>query len=224
MGNARGAVLIAPGIAAVGIALGVADENGDIALEDVFVHQHRVAALGAAQIDHMLIVLAVVGGDLPGVVKLVKKLLPEYLFHLRLGGSGVQAVGDDEENILLFNTAGVKLVKAGSDGDFSVACGLDAAFYDIGNHEDDAFSRRGKLPERRHAYGVADTLQSGVIKAVPILRQAGGIGHGFAGDKHIGIVGQLRRHEAVAVFKIKFHRCSPHFPRYLAIMSIYSSG
>ena len=64
VGDAGGAVLVAARVAAVGVALGVADEDGDVALIDVLVHQHRIARAGDAQVDHVLIVLAVVAGEL----------------------------------------------------------------------------------------------------------------------------------------------------------------
>ena len=57
MGDTSGAVLVAAGVTAVGIALGVANEDGDIAIEDILVHQDGVAALGGTQVDHVLVVL-----------------------------------------------------------------------------------------------------------------------------------------------------------------------
>ena len=61
VGDAGGAVLVAPGVAPVGVALGVADEDGDVAVEDVLVHQHRVPPVRDAQVHHVRAVLAVPG-------------------------------------------------------------------------------------------------------------------------------------------------------------------
>ena len=110
MGNARGAVLVAAGVATIGVALDVADEDGNVAVEDILVHEHRVAPLGGAQVYHMLRVLGIVAGDLVGPVELVKELLAQNLPHLALRGAGVQAVGEQQQNVLFANTAGVQLL------------------------------------------------------------------------------------------------------------------
>ena len=205
VGDAGGAVLVAAGVAAVGVALGVADEDGDVAVEDVLVHEHRVAPAGGAQIHHVIVVLTVVGGDLVGIVELVKQLLPQNLLHLGNGGPGVQTIGEHEQNVLLAYAAGVQLVQAGPDSHLPVGGGLTAALDDVGNDEDHGFAGGRQLPQSGHSVGVADGLQSGVVQAVPVLRQAFRVGHGLAGDEHIGVVGQVGGHQAVAVFKIQFH-------------------
>ena len=64
MGDACGAVLISPGVAAVGIALGVPDEDCHVAVIHIFVHEHRVAAVRGAQVHQMLIILAVMVDNL----------------------------------------------------------------------------------------------------------------------------------------------------------------
>ena len=107
VGNAGGAMLIAAGIAPIGIALGVADEDGDVAIEHVFIHQHRIPPAGDPQIHHMVIVLAVVAGDLMGIVKLVEQLHAQDLLHFRDGGPGMQAVGEHEQYVLLLHPARV---------------------------------------------------------------------------------------------------------------------
>src|SRR5699024_1087468 len=62
VGDAGGAVLVAAGVAAVGVALGVADEDGHVGVIDVLVHNHVVALGGVAQIYQVVVVLAVVAG------------------------------------------------------------------------------------------------------------------------------------------------------------------
>ena len=62
---------------------------------------------------------------------------------------------------------------------------------DVGNDEDHGFAGGRQLPQSGHSVGVADGLQSGVVQAVPVLRQAFRVGYGLAGDEHIGVVGQV---------------------------------
>src|SRR5699024_2735702 len=64
--DAGGAMLVAAGVAAVGVALGVADEDGDVGVIDVLVHDDVVAGGGVADVHQVVIVLAVVAGDLVG--------------------------------------------------------------------------------------------------------------------------------------------------------------
>lgn len=101
VGDAGGAVLVAAGIAAVGVALAVADEDRDVTLKDIAVHQHRITAVGMAQVHHIGGILAVMAGDLTGIVEFVEQLLAEDLPHLRDRGTGVQAVGDHQQHVLL---------------------------------------------------------------------------------------------------------------------------
>ena len=68
-----------------------------------------------------------------------------------------------------------------------------------------------QLRQRLHADGMADRIQRGLVQAVPVLGQAGRIGHRFTGDEHIGIVGQVGAHKAVAVFKLELHVIPPYF-------------
>ena len=213
MGDTGGAVFVAAGVAAVGVALGVADEDGNVAVKDILVHQHGVATLGGAQVHHVLVVLGVMAGDLVGPVKLVEQLLAQDLLHLGHGGPGMQAVGEHEEDVLLLHPGGVQLIQAGPDGHLPVGGGLAAALHDVGDDENHGLAGSGQLLQRRHTHGVADGLQGGVVQAVPVLGQALRIGHGGAGNEHVGVVGQVGAHQAVAVFKIKLHVCSPYFPR-----------
>ena len=206
VGDAGGAVLVAAGVAAVGVALRVTDEDGDVTFKDVFVHQHRRVVPGrAAEVDHVLRILGVVAGDLAGIIKFAEQLVAQDLFHLRHGGAGVQAVGDEQQDVLFLNTSGVQLIEARADGDLAVRRCLTAALDDVRDDEHDRLSRRGQLAQRRHPVGVADGVQRCGVQAVPVLRQAGGIRHGLAGDKHVGRVRQLRRHQTRAIFKFQFH-------------------
>ena len=81
VGNAGGTVLVAAGVTAVGVALGMADEDGNVAVEDVLVHENRVAPLRQAQVHHVLRVLGVVGSNLVGPVELVEQLVGWHHLH-----------------------------------------------------------------------------------------------------------------------------------------------
>ena len=72
MGDTGRAVLVASGITAIGIALGVTDQNGNITIEHILIHQNPIAALGTAQIHQMLIIFRIMTCDLMGPIKLVK--------------------------------------------------------------------------------------------------------------------------------------------------------
>ena len=205
MGDAGGAVLVAAGIAAVGVALAVADEDRDVTLKDIAVHQHRITAVGMAQVHHIGGILAVMAGDLTGIVEFVEQLLAEDLPHLRDRGTGVQAVGDHQQHVLLFHAAGVELVQAGPDGYLAVAGGLAAALDDVGDHDDRRLSGGSQLAQGRHIKGLTQRADRFVVQHVPVLRQAGRIGHRLAGDKYLGAVRKLCTHQAVTVFKIKLH-------------------
>ena len=205
MGDAGGAVLVAAGVAAVGVALRVADEHGDIRVIDVLVHDDVVALIGVAEVDEVVVVLAVVAGDLAGVVELTKQLVAEDGLHLLHGRTRMQAVGEEQQHVLLFDARAVELVEARADGDLAVAGRLVAALDDVRDDDDDGAALVRQLGEGLHADGMADGIERRLVQAVPVLRQALGIGHGLARDEDVGIVRQVGAHEAVAVFKIKFH-------------------
>ena len=75
------------------------DEDGDIGIIDILVHDDVVAVAGIAQIDEMLVILAVVAGDLTGVIELIKQLIAKDGLHLRHAGARVQTVGEQQQDI-----------------------------------------------------------------------------------------------------------------------------
>ena len=203
--DARRAVLVAAGVAAVGVALRVADEHGDVRVIDVFVHDDVVALVSVADVHQVLVVLAVVAGDLAGVVELAEQLLAQNRLHLLHGRARMQAVGKKQQHVLLLNARAVQLVKARPDGDLAVARRLVAALDDVRDDDDDRAPLVRQLTKRLHADRMADALEGRRVEAVPVLRQAFGIGHRLAGDKDVGAVRQVGTHQAIAVFKIKLH-------------------
>ena len=211
MRNAGRAVLIAAGVTAVGVALRMTDEDGNVGVIDILVHNDVVAVAGIAQIDEMLVILAVVAGDLTGIIELIKQFIAEDGLHLRHAGARVQTVGEQQQDILLLHAGGIQLVDAGADGDLAVAGRLVAALDDVRDDDDDGASLVRHLGQRLHADRVADALDRFRVERVPILRQALGIRHGFAGNKDIGVIRQVRAHRALPVFKIQLHILSPVF-------------
>ena len=118
----------------------------------------------------------------------------------------MKPVGEQKKNVLLLHAAGVKLIQAGADGHAAMRGRLAAALDDVGDDEDGRLAGRGKFAQRGHTHGMTERLHRGVIEAVPVLRQALGVGDRHAGNKNVGVlVGKLGGHEALSVFKFQFH-------------------
>ena len=208
MGDAGGAVLVAARVAAVGVALGVADENRDVGVIDVLVHDHVVALRREAQVDEVVVVLGVVARDLAGALELVVEVVAQDELGLGGGGAGMQAVGEEQEHVVVGDAVGEELVEAGADGHLAVGGGLRAALHDVGDDDDGLGAGVREVGERLHADGVADALERGVVEAVPVLGQALGILDGLAGDEDVSGVGKLGAHGARAPLKVKMHEVS----------------
>ena len=187
----------------------MADEDRDVRIVDVLVHNDVVAVIGIAQIDEMLVILAVVAGDLAGIIEFAKQLVAEDGLHLRHAGARMQTVGEQQQDVLLLHADGIQLVDAGADGDLAVAGRLIAALDDIRDDDDDGAALVRQLAQRLHANRVADALERLAIQGIPILRQALGVGHGLARYEDIGVVRQIGAHQALPIFKIELHLSSP---------------
>ena len=90
--DARRAVLVPAGIAAVGVALRVADEDRHIRVIHILIHDDVIALLRVAKVDEVIVVLGIVARDLAGGIEFPEQLRPEDGFHLRHRGARVQAV------------------------------------------------------------------------------------------------------------------------------------
>ena len=205
MGNARSAVLIAAGVTAVGIALRMADENRHVRVIDVFIHDDVVAVIRVAEIDKVVVIFAVVAGDLAGIIELVKQFVAQNGLHLRHAGARVQTVGEQQQNILLFHARRVQLVDARADRDLAVAGRLVAALDDIRDDNDDGAALMRQLGKRLHTNRVANALERFLIERIPVLRQAFRVVHGLARHEDIGVVRQIGAHQALPIFKIELH-------------------
>ena len=159
MGDAGGAVLVAARIAPVGVALGVADEDRDVGLVDMAVHDDRIAGVGGAEVDKIFPVFAVVVEDLVAVPEFVEQGVAQDATDFGLGVLAVQAVGADEEYVFFLYASGVEFLQDQGDGDFPVRSGLFAPFHSIRKHDDRRGARVGLAGERFHADGIADAAQ-----------------------------------------------------------------
>ena len=186
----------------------MADEDGDVGVVDELVHDHVVALRRESEVDEVVVVLRVVARDLAGALKLVVEVLAQDELGLGGGGAGVQAVGEEQEHVVVGDAVGEELVEAGADGHLAVGGGLRAALHDVGDDDDDLGTGVREVSERLHADGVADALERGVVEAVPVLRKALGVLDGLAGDEDVGVVGQLGAEHAVAVLKVQMHEVS----------------
>ena len=220
VGDAGGAVLVAAGVAAVGVALGVPDEHRHVRVVDVLVHDHVVPLGGVAQVHQVVIVLAVVAGDLAGGVELAEQLGAQDGLHLGHSSTGVQAVGEQQQHVLLLHPGGVQLVQAGTDGHLPVAGRLVAPLDDVRNDDDHRLARPGQLLQRGHADGVADGRQGGGVQAVPVLGQTGGIRYRLPGDEDVRAVGQLRAQQALPILKFQFHKITSSNLRKFALRKV----
>ena len=187
----------------------MADENRHVRVIDVFIHDDVVTVIRVAEIDKVVVIFAVVAGDLAGIIELVKQFVAQNGLHLRHAGARVQTVGEQQQNILLFHARRVQLVDARADRDLAVAGRLVAALDDIRDDNDDGAALMRQLGKRLHTNRVANALERFRIERIPVLRQAFGVGHSLARHEDIGVVRQIGAHQALPIFKIKLHLSSP---------------
>ena len=208
VGDSGGAVLVAARVSAIGVALGVANEDGDVCLIDLLVHDDVVAIGGVAQVNEVVVVLGVVRGDLVGPDELVVEVHAKDLASLCVARAGVQAVGEQQQDVIVVDAVGKQLVEAGADGNTTMGRGLRAALHDVGNDDDSLGAGVGELGERIHADGVADALKRGFVEAVPVLGQALGILDRLAGNEDVRAVGQLGTELSGSVLEFEMHLCA----------------
>ena len=156
VGDAGRTMFIAAGIASIGISLGVSNEDCNIAVIYIFVHEDRISPVCGTQIYHMVIILAVMSDDLMGIPELMKQLFPQDRPYLLLRASGVKAVGADHQDILFLHAHRIQFLKDQLNGEFPVCRRLKPPFYDIreNNHNPGAFM--SQLCQRRHPHWIAD--------------------------------------------------------------------
>ena len=74
----------------------MADQNSDITVVNVLIHQNRVASVRGSQIYQMIVILAVVIDDLMGMPELMEQLVAQNIMNLLLCILPVKAVGTDQ--------------------------------------------------------------------------------------------------------------------------------
>ena len=95
VGDSRSTVLITAGVSAIGISLHMSDQDGNITVIDIFVHQHRIAPAGSPEVNEVVIVLTVMVHDLAGGIELIEKLVTQDAPYLKDRVLPVKAVGAD---------------------------------------------------------------------------------------------------------------------------------
>ena len=121
VGDAGGAVLVAARVAAIGVALRVADEDGDVGVVDVPVHDHVVALRGEAEVDEVVVVLRVVARNLPRPLELVVEVLAQdELCISAVEVRGCRPLEKSSSTSFVLHAGGVELVQAGADGHLAV--------------------------------------------------------------------------------------------------------
>ena len=183
----------------------MADEDGDVGVVDVLVHDHVIALGRKAQVDQVLVVLGVVARDLAAVVELAEQLVAQNLTGLLDARAGVQAVGEQQQHIIVRDAVGEQLVQAHANRHATVRGRLRAALYDVGDDDDHLGAGMRKVGQGLHANRVAHALERGGIQGVPILREALGVLDRLARDEHIGAIGQVGGHLAGAIFEFELH-------------------
>ena len=221
VGYTTGAVLIAAAVSAIWVSGSVADHDGNVRVVDILIHDHMVTAVCVSKVHKVLIVFTVVAGQKAIGIELVEKILAKNLLHLSFCSPWMEAVGDYEENILLLYTNAVKLVKDTAHGHLSVASWLATTLHDVRDDDGDLASLVGKLSDCRHSDRVSDRLHGCRIQGIPVLWKWLGILDCLSRNKDVGVVWQYCRHGSFAVLEIQLHFVPP---RYVLMMSMYSSG
>ncbi len=138
MCDARGAVLVATRIAAIGIAEHVPDEHCKIGLKDFFIHDDmRMVGFFIAKIDQVGPVFAIVIDDLPSGPKSIEDSVAKEASDFFLSIFAMEAVGADKFDVFFLDAGAAAFFDDKGDGDFSMGVGLGAPFYPIGKHDDD---------------------------------------------------------------------------------------
>ena len=132
--NSRSRMLIAAAVAAVGIALNMADHNRHIRVINIFIHNDRIAPAGRSQINQMVIILTVMIFNLSAEPKLIKQLPPQNTQNFFLGVLPMQAVRAKQQDILFFNAGRIKLLQNEFDCYLPVRGRLLPAFDPVRKH------------------------------------------------------------------------------------------
>ena len=208
VGDTGSAVLVAAGITAIRISLHMPDQNRQITVIDIFIHQNRVTPSCGTQIYHVFLILTVMTDNLPGMPELVEQLLPENGSGILFGTSWVKAVRDDQKDILFLHTSCIQFFQNITDTQLPVAGRLFTALDPVGNNKGDRCSFVGKFGNTRHANRMGKALKIGLFQL--ILRYIIRVFHGFSRNKDVGIIRKARLHGSLSIFKCYIHLCSSY--------------
>ena len=204
------AVLITTAVAAIGVALHMADQNGKIRVKYGLVHEHGIPALCGPEVDHVVGILGVMACDLTRMPERLKELRSEDGLGILLRAPGMEAIGDDKPDVLLLHAGFIKILQDVPAGELSVAGLLLAPLDAVRNDKNNPAALVNQLLYRRHSNRVIQALP--VSRFQFLLRDAGRIRHRHTGNKNICPVRKLCSHRSCAVLKLKmFHDFSFSF-------------
>lgn len=78
------------------VALGMADQNRNITVVDVFVHQNRITSVRGSQIYQMIVILTVVVDNLVRMPEFMEQLVAQNIMYLLFRILPMETVGTDQ--------------------------------------------------------------------------------------------------------------------------------
>ena len=204
------AVLVTAGIASIGIALDMTDENRQICFKHVFIHENRISPVRKPQIHHMLRILGIMADDLPAVPERIINFPSKKRQCILVRTSGMQAIGDNKQDILLFHSCRIQVIQYVFYRQLSVAGGLLPAFYAVRYNKNNFASLMNQLLHRRHADRMIQALPVSCLQL--FLRYIRRIRYGHSRDKHVRAVRKIRSQCSLSILKFKvLHFLPPDF-------------
>ena len=147
--------LVAAGVAAVRVALRVADQDREVGLGDLAVHLDPVAHLVDAEVEDAVRVLGVVRAE-PVVPELVDDGLGQVLVQLVAGVLAVQSDGAEQPDVALADAGGAQLFEDDRDAGLAVGAVVHPALDAVREGDDDAAARPDELADRLHPERVGE--------------------------------------------------------------------
>ena len=186
----------------------MADQDRQIRLENKTVHVHLVAALRSPQIHHVFPVFRIMADDLAAVPELIIQLRSEDRERVLRFASRMQAVGNNEQNVLLLNAGAVKLLENITDRKLSVTGRLLSAFDSVRYNEDNFRALMYKFRNPRHTDRMRKAF---LVRSLQlILRNKRRVCHGFSRNKNVCCIRKICPQRSLSVFKFKvFHVTHP---------------
>ena len=132
MCDAGGSHFVSARIPAVRITQNVTNQDRQIRLKDIFIHNHPVAQFIISQVDQVLPIFGVMVHDLVGWIEGIINLSPQDLADLLICVLAVQSIRADQEDILLGDARFQAFFDQNGDSCLAMGILLEAALYPIG--------------------------------------------------------------------------------------------